>query len=81
MRHVESTLRKINRDEPVLFTSVLRYVSYCCFTHLSQPGVNREIKHDFPFINIRNVPREVLITEGEARGFQRFHRDLANVNE
>ena len=24
------------------------------------------IKYDFPFINIRNVPREVLKTEGEA---------------
>ena len=31
---------------------------------------NRGIKHDFPFINIRKVPREVLKTEGEARGFQ-----------
>ena len=30
---------------------------------------NRGIKHDFPFINIRKVPREVLKTEGEARGF------------
>ena len=33
------------------------------------------------FINIRKVPREVLKTEGEARGFQHFPRDLANVNE
>ena len=32
----------------------------------------RGIKHDFPFINICKVPREVLKTEGE---------DLANVNE
>ena len=31
---------------------------------------NRGIKHDFPFINICKVPREVLKTEGEARGFQ-----------
>ena len=31
---------------------------------------NRGIKHDFPFINIHKVPREVLKTEGEARGFQ-----------
>ena len=31
---------------------------------------NRGIKHNFPFINIRKVPREVLKTEGEARGFQ-----------
>ena len=33
-------------------------------------SVIRGIKHDFPFINIRKVPREVLKTEGEARGFQ-----------
>ena len=41
---------------------------------------NRGIKHDFPFINIRNIPREVLKTEGEARG-STFPRDLANVKE
>ena len=38
------------------------------------------IKHDFPFINIPKVSREVLKTEGVARGFQ-LSRDLANVNE
>ena len=34
----------------------------------------RGIKHDFPFINIRKVPREVLKTEGEAtsRGILRI---------
>ena len=32
--------------------------------------ITRGIKHDFPFINICKVPREVLKTEGEARGFQ-----------
>ena len=42
---------------------------------------NIGIKHDFPFINIRKVPREVLKTEGEARGFQHLPRDLAHVNE
>ena len=31
---------------------------------------NRGIKHDFLFINFRKVLREVLKTEGEARGFQ-----------
>ena len=35
-----------------------------------QPDHNKEIKHDFPFINIRKVPREVLQTEGKAQGFQ-----------
>ena len=32
--------------------------------------VNRGIKHDFSFINICKVPREVLKNEGKARGFQ-----------
>ena len=38
-------------------------------------------KLDFPFINIRKVLREVLKTEGKARGFQHLPRGLANVNE
>ena len=42
---------------------------------------NIGIKHDFPFIKIRKVPREVLKTEGEARCFQHLPRDFANVNE
>ena len=31
----------------------------------SHVGNNKGIKHDFPFINIRKVPREALKTEGE----------------
>ena len=42
---------------------------------------NVGIKHDFPFMNIRKVLREVLKTEGEAGDFQHLPRDLANVNE
>ena len=38
------------------------------------------IKYDFPCINIRQVPREVLKTEAGGRGFQHLPRDLANVN-
>ena len=34
----------------------------------------------FSCINIRQVPREVLKTEAEGRGFQHLPRDLANVN-
>ena len=41
---------------------------------------NIEIKHGFSCINIRQVPREVLKTEAEGRGFQHLPRDLANVN-
>ena len=33
-----------------------------CFNGI--PKHNRGIKHDFPFINIHKVPREVLKTEG-----------------
>ena len=36
----------------------------------SQLCTTRGIKHDFPFINIRKVLREVLKTEGEVRDFQ-----------
>ena len=36
----------------------------------------RGIEHDIPFINIRKVPREVLKTEGEDRGFQLSRRTL-----
>ena len=38
------------------------------------------IKHIFLCINIRWVPREVLKTEGAARGFQHRLRNPANVN-
>ena len=34
----------------------------------------------FSFINIRQVPWEVLKTEAEGRGFQHLPRDLVNVN-
>ena len=51
---------------------------------------NIGIKHDFQFINIRKVPREVLKISGKGRCwkprakpevFQTLPRDLANVNE
>ena len=37
------------------------------------------IKHGFSYINIRQVPWEVLKTKAEGRGFQHLPRDLANV--
>ena len=40
------------------------------FLEVSSFGLNRGVKHDFPFINICKVPRDVLKTEGEARGNQ-----------
>ena len=41
---------------------------------------NIGIKHGFSYINICQVPWEVLKTETEGRGFQHLPRDLANVN-
>ena len=58
-----------------------QFEEYIFHNDLHTQYINRGIKHDFPFINIRNIPREVLITEGKPRGFQHFPRDLANVNE
>ena len=43
-------------------------------------AINIGIKHGFSYINIRQVPWEVLKTEAEGRGFQHLPRDLANVN-
>ena len=39
------------------------------------PKITNGIKHDFPFsllLTLHKVPRKVLKTEGEARGFQLF---------
>ena len=41
---------------------------------------NIGIKHGFPCINVCQVPREMMKTEAEGRGFQQLPRDLANVN-
>ena len=41
---------------------------------------NIGIKHGFSYINIRQVPWEVLKTEAEGHGFQHLPRDLAFVN-
>ena len=38
------------------------------------------IKHDFQYINIRQVPLEVLKTAASGLGFHHLPRDLANVN-
>ena len=47
---------------------------------MSIQGHNIGIKHGFSCINIRQVPREVLKTEAEGRGFRHLPRDSANVN-
>ena len=52
-----------------------------CYTGQTLPVGIIGIKNDFPFINILKVPRELLKTEGETRGFQHLPRDLANVSE
>ena len=42
--------------------------------------LNMGIKHGYPWINIRQFPREVMKTEAGGCGFQHLPRDLANVN-
>ena len=41
---------------------------------------NIGIKHGFSYINVCQIPREMLKTEAEGRGFQQLPRDLTNVN-
>ena len=60
----------IKRKRIINLHMYFRRISFCKTFYENQPIYNRGIKHDFPFINIRKVPREVLKTEGEARGFQ-----------
>ena len=38
------------------------------------------ITYGFSCLNVCQVPREVLKTEAEGRGFQQLPRDLTNVN-
>ena len=55
---------------PKIDLSLVQYRSLILWGTVNLYCDNRGIKHDFPFINIRKVPREVLKTEGVARGFQ-----------
>ena len=47
---------------------------------LGVPKFNIGIKQGFPWINVCQVPRVMLKTQAEGRGFQHLSRDLANVN-
>ena len=58
---------------------ILYHVMESFISHHISPN-NIGIKHGFSYINIRQVPWEVLKTEAEGRGFQHLPRDLANVN-
>ena len=66
----------------VCFCLPLTLIGYNCAINIilfySIPNIG--IKHSFPCINVCQVPREMLKTEAEGRGFQHFRRDLANVN-
>ena len=54
-----------------------------CRTHVCMTSMMSSVERtDLDFkISVALVLREVLKTEGEARGFQHLPRDLANVNE
>ena len=47
-----------------------KYITTVSYCQRCIDNVNRGIEHDIPFVNIRKVPREVLKTESEDRGFQ-----------
>ena len=46
---------------------------------IKQSSINIGIKHGFSYINICQVPREMLKTEAAGRGFQHLLSDLANI--
>ena len=78
---LKATLNPDKQQQPQKKKTIVSWLSACALLYL-MPFYNIGIKHDFPFINIRKVPREVLKTEGGcALGFQHLPRDLANVNE
>ena len=49
--------------------------------HGEYSSVLREIKYDFPFINICKVQREVSVVDWFAPSFQHFSWEFVNVNE
>ena len=59
---------------------IVHYVLISKYHLLYQLFLIIGIKHVFPCINVCQVPRELLKTEAERRGFQQHPRDLANVN-
>ena len=57
------------------------YVFYMyVYIYTCREILNIGIKHGFSCINDCQVPRGMLKTEAEGRGFQQLTRDLANVN-
>ena len=67
-------------QKPVLGRIVKAFKGLNYSSEISYTGFNIGIKHGFSCINVCQVPREVLKTEAEGRGFQHLPRDLANVN-
>ena len=68
--------RVSNGSRLMLKTLVMGVVWTCSLTfYINYVMIldNRGIKHDFPFINIRKVPREVFKTEGEVQFNSRLH--------
>ena len=54
---------------------------YTWYVDLLGKGFNSQTNMILSFINIRNVPRQMLKTSSFALGFYHLPRDLANVNE
>ena len=73
----ESVVSLMNQNKQQI--SRIKNSGHGC-SKLTTSLVNIGIKHGFPCINVCQVPREMLKTEAEGRGFQQLQRDLANVN-
>ena len=71
-KYAEKVLKRLPHYFRTNTTTVPNFMVNVLIQVNRKTTVNRGIKHDFPFFNIRKVLREVCST---------FPRDLANVNE
>ena len=76
-RYAYVTSEVLNSNSTTLSHSSFRYHWY---ELLSARLTSWTSSYSFSYINIRQVPWEVLKTVAEGRGFQHLPRDLANVN-
>ena len=56
------------------------YLYVMCYQKRGSLFFNIGIKHGFSCINVCQVPREMLKTEAEGRGFQQLPKDLAKAH-
>ena len=75
-QYIELSERKCHLGDKLDVGDEMQYLLICPFFSDERIKHIIGIKHDFSFINIRKVPREVLKTEGEAEVFNIFRGTL-----